>query len=120
LAPGGVSVGNNAEFHLRTLSGPLFGGIVNDVSIRCHLNQDTHPDRTMGNSVLNFVEEKTRVLLDGRGWLEIIVAVLRERCGSGRTSWSSVIGGTICSVPWGNAWRSKRRADSLFAKTAKD
>jgi len=73
LALGVVSFRNyavqldRAEFQEWSLVGPMGGGIVNDISLRRHLNLNAHLDGAASDSVLDVVEEKVRAFFCCRG-----------------------------------------------------
>src|SRR5258705_5959420 len=53
-------------------------GIVNDISVRRHLNLNAHLDGAASDSVLNVVKEKVRALFCCCGWVQVLVAILRN------------------------------------------
>src|SRR5438876_8520122 len=54
------------------------GGIVNDISLRRHLNHNAHLDGAVSDSIHDVVKKKVRTLICCSGWVEVLVAILRN------------------------------------------
>src|SRR5271166_1391958 len=67
-----------AEVYKRPVLRPMFGGVVDNITIVCDLDKDVETDRSFGDSFCEFVEEKVRFFGLRCCVVEMIVSGLRN------------------------------------------